>query len=642
MRSSFFPSRAAAWLRPAGREARRRTLRRAATLRATRLAGWETLGFGLGGQEGLEQRSMLAANLVLSFDDNIAAQVDKTFYSPGSQAVYTLAVENRGDATATGAQVTTTLSSKLDAAKISWFATYSGGATGSTVGASNVNTPVTLPAGGKVVFHIAGTVKADATGDLVSTANVAETPGASNSRTDVDRFVPRSVVVADGPGFAGSSRISLVDPKTGATVAPAVVAFAPELKTGVRTAVGDVNGDGKDEVIAVPGRGTQARIEVFTQSIAADGKVTLVRDPRYGTAVFEPGYDRGANVTVADFDGSGLVGVAVSKAFGDGAVTILRSTPGAASGPLTPFATFTPFPGGIGGARIAAGDFGTFAGSTVVDAGRPDRKAELVVASGIGVAPTVKVYSVANGSGNVVRTLHPFAKSFRGGVDVAVGRVDVDSIPEIILAQGIGGTSQVQIASGRVDTPARSTFTGAFAAFTGALRSAALSLADVETAADGRVQSIAVAQETPRGGAIRTFSTTGASQGRLGGFTGSRSVAAPRSAADPATFTTASGLQVTRISPPTGTTGPTDASTVNVDYVGVLLANGTVFDSGTGSSFTVTGVVAGFREALKLMKVGEVVKVVIPSAAGYGATGSPPKIPANADLVFFIRLTSFK
>jgi FKBP-type peptidyl-prolyl cis-trans isomerase FklB len=156
------------------------------------------------------------------------------------------------------------------------------------------------------------------------------------------------------------------------------------------------------------------------------------------------------------------------------------------------------------------------------------------------------------------------------------------------------------------------------------------------------VQSIAVAQETPRGGAIRTFSTTGASQGRLGGFTGSRSVAAPRSAADPATFTTASGLQVTRISPPTGTTGPTDASTVNVDYVGVLLANGTVFDSGTGSSFAVTGVVAGFREALKLMKVGEVVKVVIPSAAGYGATGSPPKIPANADLVFFIRLNSFK
>ena len=638
MPTSLFPSRVASWLRPA----LRRTRRRAATLRAMRLEGWETLGIGIGGQEALEQRSMLAANLVMSFDDNVAAQVDKTFYTAGSSVVYTLSVENKGDAAATDAQVTTTLSNKIDAAKISWFATYSGGGTGSTVGASNLNTPVTLPAGGKVVFRISGTVKADATGNLVSTADIAVTPGASNPKTDTDTFVPRSIVVADGPGFAGSSRISLVDPKTGATVAAAVNAFSPDLKTGVRTAMGDLDADGKDEIVALPGRGTQAKIEVFKQLIAADGKVTLARDARYGMLVFEEGYDRGANVAVADFDKDGRADIAISKAFGDGEVNIFRSTPAAAAGPLSLFTSFTPFPGGQGGARIAAADFGTFSGSKVVDAGRLDGKAELAVASGAGIAPVVKVYSVASGSADMVRTIHPFTPSFTGGLDIGVGRVNTDSIPEILLAQGLGGTSQVQIANGRVDTPAQSTFLAKFAAFTGADRSAAVSLAGVETAANGLVQSIEVAQASPQGGKIRILSTTGASQGTLNKLAGSRWVAAPRSVEDAATMTTASGLQVTRIVAPTGTTSPIDSSTVTVDYTGVLLANGTVFDSGKGSSFAVSGVVPGFREALKLMKVGEVVKVVIPSALGYGTAGSPPKIPANADLVFSIRLISFK
>jgi uncharacterized repeat protein (TIGR01451 family) len=637
MRTSFFPSRASLWNRPAARRERRR----AATLRATRLAGWETLGLGLG-QEALEQRSMLAANLVLSFDDNIAAQVDKTFYSAGSQVVYKLTVENKGDATATAAQVTTTLSTKIDAAKISWFATYTGGGTGSAAGASNVNTAVTLPAGGKAVFQIAGTVKADVTGDLVSTANVAVTPGASNSRTDVDRFVRRSMVVADGPGFAGSGRISLVDPQTGASLAPAVNAFSPDVKTGVRVAMGDLDADGKDELVAVPGRGTMARIEVFKQLIAADGTVTLVRDPRFGMLAFEPGYDRGANVAVHDFDDDGKADIAVAKAFGDGEVKIFRSTPNGAEGPLSLFAAFTPFPGSRGGARIAAADFGTFAGSQVVDAGRPDGKAEIAVASGVGSSPLVKVYSVASGAVSLVRTFRPFTPSFTGGLDIAVGRNNADSIPEIILAQGIGGTAQVQVANGRVDTPASSTFLNRFTAFTGVNRSAAVSLAGVETAADGRVQSIHVAQASPQGAAIRKLSTTGANLGTLGGIAGNRSIAAPRSVADTATMTTASGLQVTRIVAPTGKTSPTDASTVNVDYTGVLLANGTVFDSGTGSSFTVTGVVPGFREVLKLMKEGEVVNVTIPAALGYGAAGAPGKVPANADLLFRVRLNSFK
>jgi hypothetical protein len=83
--------------------------KRRGTLRARRhgLGNWEQLGLALGDLEQLEQRSLMAADLVLSLNDNIAANIDRTFYSPASQVVYTLTLENKGDATATDAALTT-------------------------------------------------------------------------------------------------------------------------------------------------------------------------------------------------------------------------------------------------------------------------------------------------------------------------------------------------------------------------------------------------------------------------------------------------------------------------------------------------------------------------------------------------------
>lgn len=69
---------------------------------------------------------------------------------------------------------------------------------------------------------------------------------------------------------------------------------------------------------------------------------------------------------------------------------------------------------------------------------------------------------------------------------------------------------------------------------------------------------------------------------------------------------------------------------------------GTQFDSGTGLSFVVGAgrLIPGFEQATYNMKVGGKRTVEIPARLGYGANGSPPKIPANTDLVFEITLTS--
>ncbi len=87
--------------------------------------------------------------------------------------------------------------------------------------------------------------------------------------------------------------------------------------------------------------------------------------------------------------------------------------------------------------------------------------------------------------------------------------------------------------------------------------------------------------------------------------------------------------------------------TVTVHYTGTL-TNGTKFDSSLdrGDPFTFTigagNVIKGWDDGVVGMKVGGKRKLTIPPALGYGAAGSPPKIPPNATLVFEIELLGVK
>jgi FKBP-type peptidyl-prolyl cis-trans isomerase len=78
-------------------------------------------------------------------------------------------------------------------------------------------------------------------------------------------------------------------------------------------------------------------------------------------------------------------------------------------------------------------------------------------------------------------------------------------------------------------------------------------------------------------------------------------------------------------------------------YVGKL-EDGKVFDGHTRETnqpqkFVVgPGVIKGWQEGLPGMKVGEVRKLVIPPALGYGASGHLPDISPNATLIFEVEL----
>lgn len=103
-----------------------------------------------------------------------------------------------------------------------------------------------------------------------------------------------------------------------------------------------------------------------------------------------------------------------------------------------------------------------------------------------------------------------------------------------------------------------------------------------------------------------------------------------------------SGLQYKVIQDGTGKT-PKATDTVSVNYKGTLI-DGTEFDSsykrGQPASFQVNGVIAGWVEALQLMKEGTKWQLFIPSNLAYGENSAGPDIGPNSVLIFEIELMS--
>ena len=105
-----------------------------------------------------------------------------------------------------------------------------------------------------------------------------------------------------------------------------------------------------------------------------------------------------------------------------------------------------------------------------------------------------------------------------------------------------------------------------------------------------------------------------------------------------------SGLQYKVLTDGSGDS-PKPGDVVTVNYRGTLI-DGTEFDSsykrGQPATFSVTGVIKGWTEALEQMKPGAKWQLFIPSDLAYGERGSGPTIGPNAALQFEVELVSSK
>ncbi len=112
------------------------------------------------------------------------------------------------------------------------------------------------------------------------------------------------------------------------------------------------------------------------------------------------------------------------------------------------------------------------------------------------------------------------------------------------------------------------------------------------------------------------------------------------------TLTTATGLRYIIVSQGTGVKAEA-GKTVDVHYTGYLM-DGKIFDSsierGDPISFPLGQkmVIPGWEEGIALMKVGDKIRLIIPSELGYGANGAGGVIPPNATLIFDVELMNVK
>jgi hypothetical protein len=101
------------------------------------------------------------------------------------------------------------------------------------------------------------------------------------------------------------------------------------------------------------------------------------------------------------------------------------------------------------------------------------------------------------------------------------------------------------------------------------------------------------------------------------------------------------GLQIRDRVVGTGDAVPANA-TVLTQYRGFLASTGAEFDTSVGrepfSANLNGGVIQGFSQGLVGARVGGIRQLFIPAALGYGAAGSPPSIPADADLIFEVQV----
>jgi trimeric autotransporter adhesin len=144
-------------------------------------------------------------------------------------------------------------------------------------------------------------------------------------------------------------------------------------------------------------------------------------------APFGAGYTGPLSVGLGAVNRDNVTDVAVAEGAGTrAAVKVLDGKTGKT------IASYFPFPRSFrGGVTVALADV------------TGDRRADLVVGSGPGMANEVKVYDTD--THKLVTTLSPFPRSFRGGVSVSAGDVDGDRKADLIVGSGPGAPAKVEV-----------------------------------------------------------------------------------------------------------------------------------------------------------------------------------------------------
>ena len=241
--------------------------------------------------------------------------------------------------------------------------------------------------------------------------------GADVAIGNLDKDNSPEVVVGAGPGMEPYVKIFDLNSKT---LQKSILAYDKSFRGGVRVAVGDINGNGIDEIITGAGPGGGPHVRVFDHQ----GKVIHSK-----LFPWDENLRTGVDVATGDINGDGKAEIIVGA--GPGGDPQVKVYDG--KGNLQKL-VIDAYPIAFrGGVRVTAGDVDN------------DGKDEIITGAGPGGGPHVRVFD-ADGK---VKPIYyfPFHEDYRGGVDVASFDYNNDGNAEIIMSQASQGQTWIKVYS---------------------------------------------------------------------------------------------------------------------------------------------------------------------------------------------------
>jgi hypothetical protein len=269
---------------------------------------------------------------------------------------------------------------------------------------------------------------------------------------DINGDGSADTVWAAGPSSAGP-RVRILAGGTGAVLAD-FYAFGQSFAGGVSVAVGDVNGDGVRDVIVAAGPGGGPEVKIIDgaklSQIAAGGQVpatALLAD----FFAYAPTFVGGVNISAGDVNGDGRADVVTGAAGGGGPhVKVIDGTKVnqiQSDGQIANTALLASFfayaPTFVGGVYVAAGDVNGDGRADVILGAGAGGGPEVKVADG------TKLNQIQS-DGQIMSTamladFFAYAPAFSGGIRVDAVDVNGDGKADIITGAGPGGGPHIKV-----------------------------------------------------------------------------------------------------------------------------------------------------------------------------------------------------
>jgi len=229
-----------------------------------------------------------------------------------------------------------------------------------------------------------------------------------------------SVVVSTGGAVGSSPRVRLYEPSSGKSVFE-VDAYDPSFTGGVNSVVGDVTGDGFPDLVTGAGVGGGPHVKVF------DGVTGLVVAEFFP---YEASFRGGVTVALGDINGDGKLDIICGTGMGGGPRVAVFDV--ATKQVIADFLAYEEtFRGGV---TVAGGDY------------NGDGTDDIAVGTGVGGAPRVVVVNGKN-TGERLRDSFVYEDTFRDGVFVSLGDFDDDHVGDLVVGSGTGGAPRVRVLS---------------------------------------------------------------------------------------------------------------------------------------------------------------------------------------------------